>query len=250
MITPLVDYPTRLLGWWATVQYLFGNGLLTGIILGIGIVGTTRRKNILNLVLAGWLLLFSLVHIVLTLNLFDRNQIVLMPVAVMVVSLGITDTIHPVPTIKKPSVGAAWVSILNKIILFTLLLCFSVFSLLASLHQLPIGGDDGRHDGIHELADYLNSKPVATIIYDPWLDWELDYYMGIWTNKRRVFYPRPELLIADALGLDEIGTRYFLVPANIDASEWIQALYQVRFTITLDYEMNNFRVWAIVPPQS
>ena len=39
------------------------------------------------------------------------------------------------------------------------------------------------------LARHLNGKPVATVIYDPWLGWELGYYLGVWHDKRRVHYP-------------------------------------------------------------
>lgn len=244
-LTPFENYISRFEGWWETVQYLFGNGLLTAIFLGIGIMGAIRRQNVINLILVGWLILFSMAHIVLTLNFFDRNQIILLPVVVIFVAISIADTIHHVPT----GVGTAWMlSAFQKIILFSLFLCLSVFSIIASLQQLPIGGDDGRHDGINDLANYLNSKPVATVIYDPWLDWVLDYYMGVWTNKRRVFYPTPELLIIDALALDEIGTRYFVVPAMIDELNWLDALNSVGFIVILDYEVNNFRVWAITPP--
>lgn len=249
MITPFADYPARLAEWWTIAQYLFGNGILTLIFLAIGIIGTIRRKNAISLILIGWILAFSLAHIALTLNLFDRNQIVLLPVIVLIIGLGITDMIHHVPTIYRDSVGTAWMlSAFKKLSTFSLLLCVSVFSFLASFHQLPIGGDDGRHDGINELADYLNSKPIATVIYDPWLDWELDYYMGVWTDKRRVFYPTPELLIRDALALEEVGNRYFVVPVEVDESLWLDALGQAEFSLSLDYETSKFRVWQLSPP--
>jgi hypothetical protein len=250
MIRPLSDYPARFAEWWATVQYLFGNGFLTIIFFIVGIVGIPRKGNRISLILLAWIAAFSIAHIVLTLNLFDRNQIVLLPVAVVLVSSGLVDTIHRVPTTsQKHSVGTAWMlSVLNNFIPISLFLCFTVFSLSASFRHLPIGGDDGQHDGIEELADYLNSKPVATVIYDPWLDWELDYYMGAWTNKRRVFYPSPDLLKRDALALKEIETRYFVVPIQVDESLWIDNLRKAGFIATQDYELRNFRVWALVPP--
>jgi hypothetical protein len=129
-----------------------------------------------------------------------------------------------------------------------LLLCLAVFSIIAATGIYPIGGDDGRHDGIDELAAYLNGKPVATVIYDRWLDWELDYYMGEWTNKRRVYYPTPQELVKGTLQLEETGVRYFVAPRSQNIADWLDTLAVAEFTISLDYESANFRVYALNPP--
>lgn len=247
MLTALADYPARFAEWWATVQYLFGNGFLTVIFSVIAIISIIRKRDTISLILLAWILAFFAAHMVLTLNLFDRNQIVLLPVSAILVARAMTDGVHHVPTTHNTFVGAAWIlSALKRIILIALLFCLAVFSFFASAQKLPIGGDAGRHDGIDKLADYLNSKPVAAVIYDPWLDWELDYYMGVWTNKRRVFYPTPKLLIADALKLNEIGTRYFVVPVDVDEGTWLDVMKKAGFIVTLDYELPNFRVWALL----
>lgn len=233
-ITPLADYPRRLAELWGTLQYSFGHGWITAI---LGIVGLVfSKKRILSL----WLLGFVAIHLVLTLNLFDRNLILVLPI------LAITLTPSPSP---KHWRGESW-SVISKFPSVSLFLCISAlsfFSLQAAWGMLPIGGDDGRHDGIDELAAYLNSKPVATVIYDTWLDWELDYYMGQWTDKRRVFYPNVELLLIDALALNELGSRYFVVPHWIDESAWLSAMRAAGFALSLDREFANFRVWELVP---
>lgn len=230
MITPIQDYPMRFNLWWQTTQYLFGNGIVTAGLIGWALFGLVRHKA-RNPVLWGWTIGFFVVHIILTLNLFDRNQLVLLPVIIVLVSTAVSPKrIHPI---------------------FVVLVAFILsFSIQAARWQIPIGGDDGRHDGIHELANYLNDKPVATIIYDTWLDWELDYYMGQWTNKRRVFYPTPDLLVADALALDEAGTRYFVAPQSVNVTDWLNALELAGFAVELDYEMRNFNVYALTPPDS
>jgi hypothetical protein len=129
-----------------------------------------------------------------------------------------------------------------------LLLGCAVSGIFAAMGAYPIGGDDGRHRGIDELAEYLNSKPIATVIYDRWLDWELDYYMGEWTNKRRVYYPTPQQLVAGARQLDEIGTRYFVAPKEKNIEAWLTALAQADFTVSLAYASDNFIVYALSPP--
>ena len=234
ILTSIQDYPARFFAWWQTVQYLFGHGLITGLIIVYSLFHFLKfRRSSANAptiwLFWGWLIAFFATHMILTLNLFDRNQIVLLPVATVLISIVLSGKTRYAP-----------------IIMVLLIMLF--FSIQATLWQLPIGGDDGRHEGIDELANYLNNKPVATVIYDTWLDWELDYYMGQWTNKRRVFYPAPELLVEGASSLDEQGTRYLVAPYTIDVSEWLSALEDANFAISLDYEMPNFTVYSVTPP--
>ncbi|GAB5493100.1 MAG: hypothetical protein Phog2KO_33150 [Phototrophicaceae bacterium] len=233
--TTLADYPTRVSALWQTNQYLFGHGVLTIFIVFIALIRLmlARKFSVHLLLLWGWLLSFFAIHLVLTLNLFDRNQIIVLPIVVLAIVTAINTR--------------SWHAISLKIFSIILAYVMVIFALQASLWKMPIGGDDGRHDGIHILASYLNSKPVATVIYDTWLDWELDYYMGQWTDKRRVFYPTPELLVVDALALDEQGSRYFVAPNTINVSAWIVALEQAQFRVSLDIELENFTVYQVIP---
>ncbi|MEL6403758.1 MAG: hypothetical protein AAFR81_05295 [Chloroflexota bacterium] len=237
-LTAISDYPQRLLLWWQTIQYLAGHAIITiaGLVL---IVLSVRRYLSDGLSQLGWLCLWILafvgVHMVLTLNLFDRNQLILLPIFVVLCAEGIAYLHENYRTGRT-----GWIA---------LGLCLLVFAWQAVFGYYPIGSDDGRHAGIHHLAQTLNDKPVATVIYDTWLDWELDYYMGQWTDKRRVFYPTPELLIEDALTLDEVGTRYFVVPRGEDATAWLMALQEAGFDIAIDSAFTNFTLYSLQPPQ-
>ncbi|MEL7434813.1 MAG: hypothetical protein AAFN11_12785, partial [Chloroflexota bacterium] len=194
-LTEISDYPQRLWLWWQTTQYLAGHAIITiaGFVLIVLSIRRYLADELSRLVcLWLWVVAFIGVHMVLTLNLFDRNQLVLLPIFVVLCTESIA-YLH-----ENYHIGRiGWIA---------LGLCLLVFAGQASFRYYPIGSDDGRHAGIHDLAQTLNDKPVATVIYDTWLDWELDYYMGQWTDKRRVFYPTPALLIEDALILDETGT--------------------------------------------
>ncbi len=239
-LASIADYPARFWEWWQTTEYLFGHAILTSIIMIFALIQTVfhKKKSFYLILFWGWLLSFFCIHMILTLNLFDRNQIIILPIVVMMVVLSFTGETHTTFSYKH---GKFITLFLGILVLF--------FAIQAALWQLPVGGDNGQHDGIDELAIYLNSKPVATVIYDRWLDWELDYYMGQWTDKRRVFYPTPELLVDGALSLDEIGVRYFIAPSDIDISEWLSALETAKFLVELDYELENFLVYSLIPPR-
>ena len=100
------------------------------------------------------------------------------------------------------------------------------------------------------MADFLSGQPVATVIYDHWLGWQLDYYLGVWHDKRRVYYPSPQALVADALRLCENGTRYFPVPRGQPHQVWLEALEQAGFGIRTALETEYFRVYGLTPPWS
>lgn len=255
--TPLAAYGERFTLWWETVQWLFGSGALTVALLGAGcalVIRTASGQRLwrarrqeeagrandsdaarLRVLLPLWLLTFFALHMALTLNLYDRNMLVLLPVAGLWVAWELAPLLERSRWLR--AVGAAG------------LLLLVALGWQASTGVLRIGGDTGWHDGIDDFAAYLNSKPVATVIYDPWLNWELNYYMGSWSDKRRVHYPTPEELVAGALALDERGTRYFVAPTNRDAAPWLDALAGAGFTVTLDEQLGNFRSYALRPPE-
>lgn len=245
MLTPFSEYPERLQLIWMTIKYLFGHWWLTIVFWAIGFAGFIRKPSWMIALLWGWITAFLGIHTVLTLNTFDRNFIVLLPVGSAVVGYGVlwalqrtTQSLSLHSKSYQDGVLRGWGL---RLILLLPLLTINIAA--------PIGSQGQRYDSMIEFAEYLNSKPIATVIYDPYLDWELDYYMGEWTNKRRVFYPTPDLLVRDALALDEIGTRYLVLPQDKDATEWAGALQEAGFTVNFDVQIGRFVSYAIVLPQ-
>jgi hypothetical protein len=108
--------------------------------------------------------------------------------------------------------------------------------------------DGNDYSGILALADYLNSQPLGTVIYDHWLGWELGYYMGEWSDKRRVYYPTPEALVADALKLGEREPRYLVAPTREPLALWLDALRAAGFTVEQNYLRQSFVVYRLIPP--
>ena len=79
-LTPLADYPARIAELWSTVQYLFGYGIITAALLLFAVVQAIRQRNMLMRIFVSWFAGFFALHVVLTLNLFDRNLLLIVPV--------------------------------------------------------------------------------------------------------------------------------------------------------------------------
>lgn len=105
-----------------------------------------------------------------------------------------------------------------------------------------------EHQGIDAVAAFLRDTPVATVIYDHWLGWQLDYYLGQWHDKRRVYYPSPAPLVHDALLLCEDGVRYFPVPRRQPAGRWLAALETAGFGVNPVYETDRYIIYSLTPP--
>jgi 4-amino-4-deoxy-L-arabinose transferase-like glycosyltransferase len=255
--------------WWSYAQWLFGQGWVTWGLSVLVVAMATRRvetpryrtdkptegakthhspfsalvgwlaecfssRRSINVILWLWLFAYTGWHIVTRLNIYDRYLLlVLLPLALLVS--------YVLYALSQEIKGC----FLSTFLAFSLFLCFSVLNLLV---LPPIGSDRGDYTGIDELADYLNAKPIATVIYDRWLGWELGYYMGQWTDKRRVYFPTPEALARGALALDEQGTRYLVAPRNIDHAAWLAALEAANFAVRLDREIAGFLVYEVIPP--
>jgi hypothetical protein len=109
--------------------------------------------------------------------------------------------------------------------------------------------DRARDDDIIDLATHLNAKSLGAILYDPWLGWELGYYLGAWSDKRRVHYPSSETLADDALLNPDLAPRYFIVPRERDVTRWLEALEKNDFIVALDWENTRYVVFELIPPE-
>jgi len=127
-----------------------------------------------------------------------------------------------------------------------LTLAYSARSSSETRDQLSEDGSD--YSGIIALADTLNAQTLGAVVYDHWLGWELGYYMGQWTDKRRVYYPTPDALVADALMLADPAPRYFVAPTGQPITPWLDALRKAGFAISPFYERQNFVVYKLIPP--
>lgn len=240
----------RLLEWGDYGQVLAGPGWLTAALALVGIAGLgwrvvcqpRCRATLIDAVLATYLLTYMLAHWLVAFNTYDRYLLPILPLALLLMA-------RSVVWLKDPTQRFMLFSAPPRLCLSALCFVLLAFSALdASEGRIHVGGDQGEHTGIDDLADYLNSQALGAIIYDHWLGWELGYYMGPWSDKRRVYYPTPDALAADALLQPDPAPRYFPAPADQPIGPWLNALRKVGFTVSLVYGTPQFVVYEVLPP--
>ena len=240
--------PSQWLGrigeWLGQGLWLLGPPLVTGVLLMGAAIGTAIGRRIgspgsrihsLERALLLFILGFLGAHVVIQFNLYERYLLLILVPLVLLVAGRLA---------SLPLTGARGDGLRTG--LAALLLAGGLWSASAgTLFDM----ERGANAGIDALAAHLNAKPVAAVIYDPWLGWELNYYLGQWHDKRRVHYPTATALVAGALALDEIGERYFVALADRPHADWLAALREAGFGVAVDYERDRFIVYRLTLPR-
>ncbi len=206
---------------WAWIGYLF-LGMNPFILILVGITVLTfmvslnkptskvSDKHLLTHI-SLFILFYSALHILLGIPIYDRYVLLIIPLIILVI---------------------------RRYLTFLAVMGMMIFSPLLTIY---IGRDFYMPDTdglIIMLADEINALPFGAIVYDPWRGWELGYYLGAWSDKRRVYYPDPYIMAQDSLNNPEMATRYFIVPSYFierSAKEyevWLSALRDVGYKIT------------------
>lgn len=231
--------------WLSYSQYLAGDAsvVMMGLMiffLGMSLYGQSPEAQWKrwDLTMLLWAVGYSAFHIITRQNIYDRYLLFL------VIPLGLVAA-RSLTYLRRWNVENRLLPVFGAV---ALLLALSAYH--AAMGEIPVGGDRGDYDEIDTFADYLNEWPVATVIYDRWLGWELGYYIGPWSNKRRVYYPTPEALADGAIALPECGRRLFITPDNKDSAPWLEALQEAEFQTGLVGQIGRFQAYEIVPAAS
>lgn len=244
-IVPLDDWLPRLSTWLSYGGWLLGPPLFTEIFLLLGAV-FSKWKYPVERLFWGYLLVYGLLHWIGGFSVFDRYLLPLVPLLAIVVARGIVGGVaHNRDRIIR------WPWFLRIVVVGGGIFVLVLTAVLVSAWRIDLGRDHyplDRDGEIIQLADYLNAKPVATIIYNPWLGWEMGYYLGVWSDKRQVHYPDPATLVNDALQVPETAPRYLIAPETATVGPWLQVLEEVGFVITEDYRTPMVVSYRLLPP--
>lgn len=235
------DLPGRLNAWLGHASTLLWPGWPGALLLLVGVLALVwrarsrplSRHSHVDLALAVYLAGTSLLQLLPAFPLYARYALLLTPALL--------------PPCAR---GLLWIAGLFSTRLAPLKIELRPALLLATLVMLvlqPAPGPD-PHAGIDDLGDWLAARPVATVVYDRWLSWQLGFYLGTWHDKRLTWYPDPAALAADARRLCELGPRYLPAPRDVDVGPWLEALREADFEVTLAWENENYQAWQLAPP--
>lgn len=219
----------RLETWLTFAPYLIAASPIWIALVALAQPRLRRRDWALLLLILGYLV----VHWLLRFNLYDRYLLPLLPITAALIGVMLARARRPI------SIAFAALLIAGGI--------------TAYRGDIPIGAaasalrDDGRsYAGIDQVAAYLDSRALGAIIYDRWLGWSLDYYLGAWSDKRRVYFPTPDALAAGAAAQPDPAPRYFVAPTDVDAAPYLSALERAGFRKHLAFAQGDFVVYELI----
>ncbi len=237
----------RLQAWLEDGGFLLGAPVITAALAAISLGAIAhrryrqprRRAVLIDLILLSFTLGYGLLHWLVAFNTYPRYLLPLVPVLALLAGRGVE---WATKRFGRYSPAA------NTVVLWLLGLLMLFPAWDAANGRLKLIGDYANYEGVDALAAYLNRRAPGAIIYDHWLGWELDYYLGQWTDKRRVYYPTPRALADDALRQPDPAPRYFVAPAHQALTRWLDALATAGFRVTENYRSDNFVVVELAPP--
>ncbi|MCZ7540825.1 MAG: glycosyltransferase family 39 protein [Anaerolineae bacterium] len=156
-------------------------------------------------------------------NTYDRYLHTLVPFALLLAARALIGAIRRISA--RPALPLA---------LGAALVAAMLPGTLAALRgDAPLGGDQGAHNGIDALADFLNAELPGEIVYDHWLGWELAFYLGATPRVSVVYQPRPAALAEEMSGCD--CRRTFVAPQSPQVAPWLAALARAGVAVTPIY---------------
>ncbi|MCC6805436.1 MAG: glycosyltransferase family 39 protein, partial [Anaerolineae bacterium] len=206
---------------------------------GRATTGARRRASMIDLLLLIFVLAYLLVHWLVAFNVYPRY---LLPLLIPATLLGARTVVWLWAWLSQRMSATE-----GTVLAGALLIALVVGARGAGETRAEFSEDGSDYTGILALADYLNSQPPGAVVYDRWLGWELGFYLGEWTDKRRVYYPTPEALVAGARALDDPAPRYLAAPSRERITPWLDALRNAGFTVEQVYLQQSFAVYRLTP---
>jgi 4-amino-4-deoxy-L-arabinose transferase-like glycosyltransferase len=240
------EWDERLRRAWALFNAVFGTPTAITLAAAAAVGWDTarryprRRDGWALLILLAFMGAYTLLHLAVAFNLYDRYALLLVVPCALVGGRGL----HGLTRLLVGRLPRGEGAFLPLVLALALL--GSAWNAVGGRLSYPTGESSfAVRTGIAPVAAWLNALPPGTIVYDRWLGWELDFYLGAWTDKRRVFAPTPHEMAAVASSQPDPGVRVFIAPAGAETARWERAFAAAGFTlIPADApEPTRFRVW-------
>ena len=229
LLAPVTDWGERLTTWLTHADGLLGVPLWSLAGVGLPAFALWWPQRQVNFWLWLWIVGFCGVHWLGAFYTFDRYLLPLVPLLALLAA----------DTLRRWTPQKA---------LIPMLLLIAVLGVSGDHDPRADVFRPTQPDAYITFTQWINDKPLGTIIYNPWLGWEIGYYIGAWSDKRMVYYPDAQTLADDALQNPDAAPRYLLVPASRDPGAWLDALQANGFLITSAYNADGLQAYEVIPP--
>ncbi len=247
-----VELGTRLRAWLGWLRYLLGSPLLDALLVGgtaaLVYRGVRRRDwaALFDLTLAGFCLLYLLLHWLWAFPVWDRYLLPLVPLVAVLLGRVVSALVRWATTRVAPT--RRWWA--GAVALLLVVVCLAVPAARAVAGQVPIGAGLAAYDGIEQVAGFLCGLPEGTVLYHHWLGWEYGFYLFD-APLYLAYWPTPAWLAQDVRVFGEAEPRYIVFPAWESSARVEAALADVGYRLEPALEVQGeggevrFRVFQV-----
>ncbi|MEZ4636936.1 MAG: glycosyltransferase family 39 protein [Caldilineaceae bacterium] len=265
-LAPVTTWPARLAEWGSLLWYIAGNGWVwaAGAVMGVVWGREAKRRRggegeaapgvrsrfwssphrLITLSLLLWPIVFLAFHVTTTTQIWDRYLLPLAPAFALGMAAVTARTTALLPG-NRLRVAA--------VVLVTALLLPPAWT--AARGGMPIGGDHGGYDGLHQVIDWLESEaPAGSILYHQVLGWHYRFYFFDETapgdNRFDLrWYPNPVYLADNAAKIGH-ARRFLVLPEWVSLRNWTRDLAVRRIEATERLRAGRFTLYELTgPPQ-
>ena len=210
------------------------------------LLGHALGLSAVTLAILVFIFLFLLGHCLLNIQLWDRYQLVILPLVALLLARALVSAGHLLPAGRW---RAGYLPCVAIVVLVGL-----TSPVLASLRgDVPTGGDHGAYDGIDDLAAYARERlPPSSVLYDHWLGNHYRFYLYGATLHVH-WYPDTLDLVQDAQAYRR-EPRYIAFPSWKESLPAAVALADAGIGLAPVYETRrrdgtiSFRLFRLVGP--
>lgn len=205
-----------------------------------------------------WGTAFLTLHVVTTVQIWDRYLLPLAPIVALLLTFGI-ETILTIGTISRPYMvmkpeRAGWkVHLLPALLIMTMLWP----ALQAAQGRLPLGGDHGAYTGLDAVAAWLNDHTdVRPVVYQRNLGWHFQFYLfdAVQAGQAELRWYPSTVYLADNVAKTPHRPRYLVVADWSPERSLSAQLALRRLTAQVRLRVGNFTVYELIetaaPPAS
>ena len=210
-----------------------------------------RRRDwtaLLDIVLIVFCVAYLLIHWLWAFPVWSRYLLIVAPVTAVLAGRVVSALASWASSRTGPSTRR-WV---HSLVVVALLLLLVPPAASAVAGEVPIGPALPTHDGVEQVASFLQELPEGSVLYHHWLGWHYSFYLFD-GPLYLAYWPTPAWLAQDVLAFGDAEPRYIVFPVGESSARVEAALGQVGYRLApvLTVRGNGrellFTVFQIVP---